>query len=67
MHLFHPQVVALGNGFSLVGEPLRAAVEQALSGFIMEAFAPGPQVRLAGLGEDAVPVGALVLARQAVG
>ena len=67
VHLFHPQVVVLGGGLSLVGEPLRAAVEQPLRGFIMEAFAPGPQVRLAGLGEDAVPVGALVLARQAVG
>ena len=67
VHLFHPQVVVLGGGLSLVGEPLRAAVELALGGFIMEAFAPGPQVRLAGLGEDAVPVGALVLARLAVG
>jgi len=25
----------------------------------MEAFAPGPKIRLAGLGEDSVPVGAL--------
>jgi hypothetical protein len=30
----------------------------------MEAFAPGPAVTLAGLGEDAVPVGALALARE---
>lgn len=39
------------------------AVEQALGGFVMEAFAPGPRVVLAGLGEDAVPVGALLLAQ----
>ena len=64
VHLFHPAVVVLGGGLSLVGEPLRAAVAQALRGFVMEAFAPGPEVRLAGLAEDAVPVGALLLARQ---
>ena len=45
-----------------MGEPLRAAVENALRGFVMEAFAPGPRVCLAQLGEDAVPVGSLLLA-----
>jgi glucokinase len=63
VHLFHPAVIVLGGGLSLVGEPLRAAVADALPGFIMEAFHPGPTVRLAALGEDAVPVGALLLAR----
>jgi glucokinase len=62
VHLMHPQVVVLGGGLSLLGEPLRKAVAAALPRFIMEAFQPGPVVRLAALGEDAVPVGALVLA-----
>ncbi len=62
-HLFHPQVIILGGGLSGVGEPLRASVETALPGFIMEAFTPGPAVVLAALREDAVPVGALELAR----
>jgi glucokinase len=62
-HLFHPECVVLGGGLSAVGEPLRLAVEQALPSFLMEAFAPEPEVRLAGLDEDSVPVGALVLAR----
>ena len=44
-------------GLSGVGEPLRAAVAAALPGFVMEAFHPCPPVRLAALGEDAVPVG----------
>jgi glucokinase len=61
-HLFHPQRIVLGGGLSLVGEPLRAAVEQHLPRYVMEAFAPGPSIQLAGLGEDAVPVGALLLA-----
>ena len=60
--LMHPEVIVLGGGLSLVGEPLRAAVASALKRYVMEAFAPGPRVMLAGLGEDAVPVGALLLA-----
>ena len=62
-HLMHPEVIVLGGGLSLVGEPLRAAVQKHLKRFIMHAFSPGPEVRLAALGEDAVPVGALVLAK----
>lgn len=61
VHLFHPQVIVLGGGLGGVGEALREAVEHALPRFIMEAFAPGPRIVLAGLGEDAVPVGALLL------
>jgi len=63
VHLFHPEIIVLGGGLSGVGEPLRATVEKALRNFVMEAFAPGPRVALAELGEDAVPVGAVELAR----
>ena len=63
--LLHPEIIVLGGGLSLVGEPLRAAVARALPRYVMEAFAPGPRIALAGLGEDAVPVGALLLARDA--
>jgi glucokinase len=63
-HLFHPEVMVLGGGLSLVGEPLRAAVAEALPRFLMEAFHPAPTVALAGLGEDVVPTGALWLAIQ---
>jgi len=65
VHLLHPAVVVLGGGLALVGEPLRAAVAAALPGFLMEAFRPGPAVVLAALAEDAVPVGALLLAAAA--
>jgi glucokinase len=64
VHLFHPDVIVLGGGLSLVGEPLRAAVAEALPAFVMDAFAGGPQIRLAALGEEAVPVGCLVAAEQ---
>lgn len=61
-HLFHPAIIILGGGLSGVGEPLRVAVAGALPKFIMSAFAPGPRIALAALGEDAVPKGALELA-----
>jgi glucokinase len=63
VHLIHPEVIVLGGGLSLAGEPLRAAVAEALPRQVMEVFRPGLQVKLAALGEDAVPIGALLLAR----
>jgi glucokinase len=67
VHLFHPKMIVLGGGLSLVGESLRTAVAAHLPLHVMEAFAPGPEVRLAALGEDAVPVGALCLAGRSAG
>jgi glucokinase len=61
-HLFHPQVIVIGGGLSLVGEPLRAAVAKALHPYLMKVFGDGPAVRLAALGEDSVPVGCLAAA-----
>lgn len=63
VHLFHPEIIIVGGGLSRLGEPLRASIQRALRSFVMDAFAPGPRVCLAGLGEDAVPMGALQLAR----
>ena len=60
--LLHPQIIVLGGGLTLIGEPLRAAVERALKPHIMRAHQPGPRIALAQLREDAVPVGALMLA-----
>ncbi|HEY3900634.1 MAG TPA: ROK family protein [Chthoniobacter sp.] len=62
VQLLHPQVIVIGGGVSLLGEPLRAAVAERLPKFIMDVFHPGPMVRLAGLREDSVPVGALLMA-----
>lgn len=63
VHLFHPHVIVIGGGLSLIGAPLQTEVAKALPRFTMEAFAPGPQIKLAGLGEDVVPIGALVAAK----
>jgi len=69
VQLFHPDIIVVGGGLSLLGEPLRARLADSLPRFVMDAFLPGPRIALAGLGEDAVPVGALTLAakRTAVG
>lgn len=64
VHLVHPHMIVLGGGLSLVGEPLRDGVAGRLPMYAMEAFHPPPEVRLAALGEDAVPVGAIELARR---
>lgn len=63
VHLFHPEIIVLGGGLSLTGEHLRAAVEGAVPRYLMNAFTPGPKIVLAGCGENAVPAGALELAR----
>jgi glucokinase len=65
VHLFHPSMVLLGGGLSLIGEPWRAAVAKTLPQHLMKAFLPGPQIRLAALGEETVPLGALLLAAAA--
>jgi glucokinase len=65
-HLLHPEVVVLGGGLGLMGEALSKPVGEALPRCVMKAFAPGPKVVTASLGEDAIPIGALALAAQAV-
>ncbi len=64
VHLFHPAVIVIGGGLSLVGEPLREAVAESLPRHVMEVFRGTTEVRLAALGEDSVPTGCLLCARQ---
>lgn len=64
VHLFHAEVVVLGGGLALIGEPWREAVARHLPGHVMDGFAPGPTVRLASLGEQVVPAGMLHLAAE---
>ena len=64
IHLLHPEVVVLGGGLSLMGELLKQSIEKKLPDHLMNAFAPGPPVKLAVLREKAVPAGCLVLCSQ---
>ncbi|HKH59402.1 MAG TPA: ROK family protein [Flavitalea sp.] len=62
IHLFHPEIVILGGGFSLIGDMLKNNIEKRIPAYLMEAFHPGPVFRLAELRELSVPTGALFLA-----
>jgi glucokinase len=64
VHLFHPEAIILGGGLSLMGELLRKKVSLHLKKYITKVFQPGPEIRIASLGEDVVCVGALLLAAQ---
>jgi glucokinase len=62
-HLVHPEMIVIGGGLSLMGELIREAVHRHHRRFIMNAFQPGPSIRIAVQGEDVVPTGALLLAK----
>ncbi|MDQ3623412.1 MAG: ROK family protein [Verrucomicrobiota bacterium] len=62
VHMFNPEVIMVGGGLALLGDPVRARIAAALPRYLMDALLPGPRVVLSALGEDAVPVGALTLA-----
>lgn len=64
VHLFHPEIVILGGGFSLMGDILQQSIQNKLPSYLMKAFQPGPDIRVAKLKEEAVPVGGLLLAAQ---
>lgn len=65
--LFHPKIIIIGGGLSLVGEPLFKRINDFLPKFVVKTFHPVPEVTIAGHGEDVVCIGALILAKQAYG
>jgi glucokinase len=63
--LFHPEIIIIGGGLSLMGDPLFERINKVLPKYVMRAFHPVPKVKIAKLGEDVVCIGALLLAMQA--
>ncbi|WP_247236606.1 ROK family protein [Telluribacter sp. SYSU D00476] len=61
VHLFHPDIIILGGGVSLIGDPLLRAVRQILPTYVVSTLHPVPVIALSQLGEDVVPTGALLL------
>ena len=66
IHLFHPEIIIIGGGLSLMGEPFRVLIEQNVTQYLMKAFLPAPSIQIATLGENVVPIGALLLCRQKI-
>lgn len=62
--LFHPKVIIIGGGLSLIGAPLFSGINAALPKFVVKSFHPVPEVKIAEHGEDVVCIGALLLAQQ---
>ena len=63
VHLFHPDVIIIGGGLSLLQDSLVLPIAEQLPRHVMKAFLPPPPVRTAALGEEVVPIGALELAK----
>jgi glucokinase len=67
VHLFHPEIIIIGGGLSLLGEYLSNEIALALPKYAMKSFLPPPQIKIASLGKNVVPIGALELARSSAG
>lgn len=64
VHLFHPDVIVIGGGLSLLNDHLKIPVTKRLPLYVMKAFLPIPPVHIAALGENVVPAGAAELAKK---
>jgi glucokinase len=60
--LFHPEIIVLGGGVSLMGPLFWDSLRAEVSRRAMPAFAAGVRIARAALGEEVVPVGGLCLA-----
>jgi glucokinase len=66
VHLLHPEIIVIGGGLSLLGEDLRIPLTSALPKYLMSSFLPAPDIQIAKLGENVVPIGAIELAKLAL-
>lgn len=64
VHLLNPDIILVGGGLSLIGDPLVSRISSRLPKYLMKAM-PLPLLKLASLGEDVVPAGAIELAKNA--
>jgi len=63
IHLLHPDIIVLGGGLSLIGKHLLVPLQTQLPKYVMDAFHPLPPIEISKLGEQAVPIGAIELAK----
>jgi glucokinase len=63
VHLFHPEIIIVGGGLSMLGKPFTDAISSALPKYLLKSFVPAPHIKTAALREMVVPIGALQLAK----
>lgn len=61
VHLLNPEVIVLGGGLAKTGQRMAETVSRHLDQYLMHAISPRPEIALASLGPDVVPVGGLLL------
>ncbi len=64
IHLFHPEIIILGGGLSIIGEQLSKSVASNIPNFVMNAFHPVPEIQISVLGTEVVAIGSLLLAQK---
>lgn len=66
VQLLAPEVIVLGGGVAEMGAAWRDRIARFLPGYLMHPLQPGPEVRLAALGQNVVPVGAALVAARSL-
>lgn len=67
VQLLAPEVIVLGGGVAEMGAAWRDRIARFLPGYLMHPLQPGPEIRLAALGQSVVPVGAALVAASRLG
>jgi glucokinase len=63
IHILNPDIIIIGGGLSLIGEIITNSVSQNLPKYLMSSIKNSlPEIKIAHLKEDVVPVGAVFLA-----
>lgn len=66
VHLLNPDVIIVGGGLSLIGEYISDSISTMIPKYVMASIKSDlPEIKIASLKEDVVPVGAVILAKEA--
>ena len=67
IHILNPDIIIIGGGLSLIGEYVTDSVSKKLPQYLMSSMKNNlPEIRIARLKEDVVPIGAILLSKAKV-
>lgn len=65
IHILNPEIVIIGGGLSLIGESVTDSISKNLPQYLMSSMKNSlPEIKIAQLKEDVVPIGAVLLANK---